>query len=343
MNKSNNNIIINRYSPLTLAEAKSLKNRIVVPAMASGTATTNGFVTGQTLSHYQRLVKSNAGLIIVEYTYVTSEGRSEENQLGIQFNEQVSGLKSLANILKERGALAGLQLTHAGGKSSTSFTGGTLWAPSAISTPVKNKTLEVPNEMSRSKIIALKQSFLDAANRAYQAGFDLVELHSAHGYGLNQWLSPLTNKRNDEYGNSFEGRTRLLIEIVQEIRSQLPQLLISVRIPEQDFIPNGWTLDESVALTKCLKSNGVSLVNVSSGIGGWQRPESRQGEGYLVPEAKYIQQKIDLPVIAVGGIKTGAYIDSGLKQKWFELAAIGRAVLEDPEGWSQRELRVNEF
>jgi len=325
--------VINRHTPLTLTKVKSLKNRIVVPAMASGTATTDGFVTEKTIAHYERLVKSGAGLIIGEYTYISPEGRSEENQLGAHSADHVPGLKSLAAMLKQKGALAGLQLTHAGGKSSTDLTGGKLWAPSSIPTPVKGKILETPLEMSVLKISELKNLFLEAAHRAFQAGFDLIELHSAHGYGLNQWLSPLTNQRTDEYGGSLEGRTRLLLEIVQEINLQLPQLLISVRIPGQDFIPGGWSIDDSILLTKKLKSVGTSIVNVSSGIGGWQRPEPRQGEGYLVPEAKAIQKEVDIPIIAVGGIKTADYIDNGLTQKWFSLAAVGRAILEDPEGW----------
>jgi NADPH2 dehydrogenase len=170
------------------------------------------------------------------------------------------------------------------------------------------------------------------------AGFDLVEFHSAHGYGFNQWLSPLTNRRDDRYGRDLAGRSRLLREVIQQVRSRYPELLLSVRLPGQDFLERGLTLADTVQVARWLQAEGVNTIHISSGIGGWRRPDSRSGEGYLVEEAAVHQSQLDLPVIGVGGIETGDYIDQGLRRGHFALAAVGRAILADPRGWHEKTL-----
>ncbi|MGZ3692064.1 MAG: NADH:flavin oxidoreductase, partial [Pseudobdellovibrio sp.] len=329
---------LNRNSPLVLKNKNRLRNRIVVPPMASETADTAGFATESTLAHYQRLTQSQPGLLIVEYTYVHSTGRSEENQLGIQSHAHVSGLSQIARLIKNSGAVAGIQLSHGGGKSERNLTGGVLMGPSAIPVPVKDREMEIPDEMNYEQIELWKSAFIEAGARAVQAGFELVELHSAHGYGLNQWLSPITNKRRDAYGKNLAGRSRLLVEIVKALRLNHPRLLISVRIPGQDFSDNGLTTNDSVWLAQELEKAGVDMIHVSSGIGGWRRSPSRTGEGYLVTEASVIQAALSIPVIGVGGIQTGAYIDNGLNSHLFSLAAVGRAILHDPLAWYERVL-----
>lgn len=331
--KTINSIEIN--SELNLSANLRLNNRVVIPAMASGTATEFGYVTDRTIAHYKALSQAQVGLIIVEYSYISPTGRSESNQLGIYSNEQIEGLAKLVTVIEASGAQAAIQLTHAGGKSETRFTGGELLGPSTVSVPVKDKMLEIPKEMSLNDIQNLKFDFVQAAIRAEKSGFKIIELHSAHGYGLNQWLSPITNKRMDRYGGTLENRCRLLFEIVAEIKQQRPNLLISVRLPGQDFYPDGLTTQECILIAQQLQVRGVSLINVSSGIGGWRRPESRAGEGYLIDEARDIQKSIDLPVIGVGGIKTKQYINMALAKGWISLAAVGRAILEDPEKWNR--------
>lgn len=324
--------LLNRWSPILLKN-KTLRNRVVIPPMASETADTQGYVTPKTIEHYQRLAQAGPGLLIVEYTYVHSTGRSEINQLGIQSDEHVEGLRKLAGLIKKSGALAGIQLSHGGGKSDRDLTGGVLWGPSTIAVPVKGLELETPDRMSKEEIEIWKNSFLKAAERAVLSGFDLIELHSAHGYGLNQWLSPITNQRDDEYGQDLFGRMKLLLEIVFLIREKFPQLIISVRMPGQDFSEGGLNTIDGIQIAQSLELAGVDLIHVSSGIGGWRRTGARIGEGYLVDEAAKIQAAISIPVIGVGGISSGEYIDQGLATGQFSLAAVGRAILENPKNW----------
>lgn len=316
---------MNRHSPLSI-KTRIIKNRVVIPPMASETASENGFVTEKTLEHYTNLKKAHVGLLMVEYSFVHSSGRSELNQLGINDDLQIPGLTKLAAIIKSSGAIAGIQLTHSGGKSETQFTGGVLHSPSGVVVPVKDTVLESPDVMTDEDIQDWKRWFLEAAGRAVKAGFDLVELHAAHGYGLNQWLSPITNKTNYRLG--------FLLDIVSTIRSVYPHLLLSVRMPGQDFIEGGLTSKDSLKIAKSLEAVGVDIINVSSGIGGWRRPRERNGEGYLVEEAAFIQKHVTVPVIGVGGIESGEYIDKVISEKKISLAAVGRAILKDPEGWA---------
>ncbi len=321
--------MLNINTQLQIRET-TFNNRIVVPAMASQTANTKGFVTQATLNHYQRLSKSKASLLFVEYSYISLQGRSEPQQLGIDSSEKLNGLKQLAYTIKQNNIKAGIQLVHAGGKTTKQLTNGELIGPSAIAIPVKGEDLEIPSEATNQEIQDIKNDFIKASLVAVQAGFDAIEIHAAHGYGINQWLSPLTNQRNDLFGGSLYNRARILFEIISEIRNQYPKIILSVRIPGQDHIEGGLTNCDSILLSKKLVELGVDIINVSSGIGGWRRPRDRKGEGYLVDDACKIQKHISAPVIGVGGIKTKNYIEEKLNSGAFSFAAIGRAILDNP-------------
>jgi NADPH2 dehydrogenase len=337
------NQILSRFSPLTLKLKSTLSNRIVVPAMASETSDVNGYVTKNTINHYARLSEAGAALLFAEYSFVHISGRSEANQLGINHDGQIKGLSFIAEEIHKSGALAGIQITHSGGKTESRFSDGILQSPSGVIVPVKDQTLEKSKEMNLSDIQNWKEGFLKAADRAVKANFDIVELHAAHGYGLNQWLSPITNKRTDHYGGTILNNARLLLEIVSEIRQRHPNLLLSVRMPGQDFMEGGLTITDSILIAQTLQDAGVDIINISSGIGGWKRPRTRSGEGYLVEEAAIIQSQISVPVIGVGGIETGAYIDDLLANKKISLAAVGRAILKDPKAWGENQLRSHHY
>ena len=307
---------------------------MIVPPMASQTANEKGYVTQETLNHYQNLSKSGAGIVMVEYSYVHPSGRGEPNQLGVFSNDHIEGLSQIAKIIKNSNALSILQIVHNGGKSTKKMTGGDLLGPSPISVPTKNGKLETPKELHSEDVLQLQQWYFEAARRGYQAGFDGIELHCAHGYGLNQWLSPITNQRTDQYGGSLENRSRFLNNVVTSIKRTFPKKILSVRIPGQDHFDGGLTQEDMKEVVHSLELNGVDIINVSSGIGGWRRPKGRRGQGYLVDDASAIKLSTNLPIIGVGGIHDGSYIDYALNRKFIDFAAVGRAILENPQKWN---------
>ncbi|MGE4133565.1 MAG: NADH:flavin oxidoreductase [Bdellovibrionales bacterium] len=330
--------MVTRFTPYTFSQGPTSKNRVVVPPMASQTADSEGFATARTIQHYSRLAASGAGLIFAEYTFVNKSGRGEAHQLGADTDDKIVGLSRIAKVIQQSGALAGLQLVHVGGKTTRDLTGGPLMAPSAVVVPVKGWEPEVPEAMSLEDIRLWVDWFVAAAGRALNAGFDLVELHAAHGYGLNQWLSPLTNQRSDSYGGSIMGRSGLLVEIAHEIKSRFPDLLLAVRLPAQDHIEGGLTVIDMAWTVTRLEQVGVDLIDVSSGIGGWRRPEGRTGQGYLIGDAALLKAKAQAPVIGVGGIETGEFIDEILSARKVDFAAVGRAILHDPKAWGELNL-----
>ncbi len=327
-----------RFSPHAFAGGRVAKNRVVVPPMASQTADAQGRATAATVEHYARLARSGAGIVFVEYTFVHPSGRGEDNQLGADSESALPGLGRIAHAITRAGALAGLQLVHVGGKGTEALAGGALMSPSGVRVPVKGWEPDIPMEMSLSDIGLWVRWFTAAALRARAAGFDLVELHAAHGYGLNQWLSPLTNRRQDAYGGDISGRGRLLFDIVESVRTAAPGLLLAVRLPGQDHMEGGLSAAEMGTLVAALERRGVDLIDVSSGIGGWRRPEGRRGEGYLVDDASGLKRFTSLPVIGVGGIETGDFIDRILEEGRVDFAAVGRAILKDPGGWGAAQL-----
>lgn len=321
---------VTRWSSFRFKNGLIARNRIVVPPMASQTATLNGQVTEQTVLHYQRLAQSGAGLIFAEYTYIHPSGRSEPNQLGLYSEEQVEPHSSISQVIKASGAIAGIQLVHGGAKSSEQLTGMPLVGASAIAVPTKDSRMEIPKVLARSEIKNYQNWYLNAASLASRAGYQAIELHAAHGYGLNQWLSPLTNQRLDHFGGSLKNRSRMLLEICSALRSAFPELLLGVRLPGEDHLSGGLNQTESQIIAKALENLGVDFVDVSSGIGGWRRPRDRFGEGYLIPEAQAIQTQLKVPVIGVGGIQTGKYIDDVLSAGQVAFTAVGRKILQDP-------------
>jgi len=273
-----------RFTPLTLTNGLTVKNRLVVPPMASQTADLNGLATETTINHYHNLAQSGARLVMVEYSYINLAGRSESNQLGAHDDACLPGLSQIAATLHRVGVKTGLQITHCGGKDSAGISTDVM-RPSGITVPAYDRVLPTPRAMMLADINQWQQDFVNAAMRADKAGFDLVEIHCAHGYGINQWLSPLTNQRQDQYGGSLENRARILLEIVSKIKQATPRLVLMTRIPGQDGYPGGLSHDDMGQMSKWLVDAGVEILNVSSGIGGWNRPKNKRGEGFLVDDA----------------------------------------------------------
>ena len=311
--------------------------------MAPQPADQSGHATPRTIAHYEKLSMSGAGIVFVEYSFIHSSGRGEENQLGIDTEDKVKGLSRIASAIQKNGSLAGIQIVHVGGKTTSALAGGMPIGPSAKAVPVKGWQPEAPREACLEDIQDLTTWYLQAANRAFEAGFDFLELHAAHGYGLNQWLSPLTNQRADEFGGSIENRARLLLNVVGNIKQKLPGLLLAVRLPAQDHLPGGLVPSEMAWVAQQLQKLGVDLIDVSSGLGGWRRKDNRIEQGYLVEDAATIKKAISVPVIGVGGILDGATIDQFLLDGKVDFAAVGRAILKEPQQWGESHLMENCF
>ncbi len=292
------------FQPITL-RGLTLPNRIAVSPMCQYQAQ-DGLPSDWHLVHRGGLAQGGAGLVITEAAAVLPEGRISPEDLGLWNMAQAEALAPIVRFIKAQGAVPGIQLAHAGRKASTFApwrgSGSVLaahggWTPVAPSTLAFDPAWTVPAALDEAGIIAVIDAFMDAARRAVAAGFQVLEVHAAHGYLLHQFLSPLSNHREDAYGGSFENRTRLLREVVGALRSILPEELpLFVRISATDWVEGGWDLDQSVALAKELRALGVDLVDCSSG-GLSPQQKIPLGPGYQVPFAA----RIRAPRPSVGG------------------------------------------
>jgi len=316
----------NLLDPLIVGRLR-FKNRIVMPPMANDLASTGGEVTEPLISHYTRRA-AGVGLVIVEHSYIAKEGKLSSNQLGIYDDALIKGLTSLAESIRARGTPICIQINHAGRRASSRICGSPPVAPSASAASDSD---EVPRELAKHEIRHLVELFGEAARRACKAGFDAVEVHGAHGFLLNQFTSPLSNKRADDYGSSFENRIRFPLEVVEEVRkvvgSDFPLLY---RLGAYDGQEGGITINESQAFARRLVQAGISIIDVSGGLIG-SRPEGMSSQGFFLPLAEKIKQAVEVPVIGVGGIKDPKFADEAIRQGRVDLVAVGRAMLADPD------------
>src|SRR5512140_1648963 len=278
------------FEPLTI-RGITLPNRIAVSPMCQYSST-DGFANDWHLVHQGSRAAGGAGLIITEATAVSAEGRITASDLGIYKDEHIANLKRITRFLEQHGAVAGIQLAHAGRKAScarpwdgakqiSKRDGG--WTPVAPSPIPYHPEEDMPIELDQEGINKIIGDFRAAAGRARKAGYKVVEIHSAHGYLIDEFLSPLSNHRTDNYGGSFENRIRLLLEILNAVKTEWPQNLpLFVRISATDWVEGGWTADDSVRLSSVLKAAGVDLIDCSS---GGLVPAARVpvGPGYNVP------------------------------------------------------------
>ena len=309
----------------------TLRSKLVLPPMASETGDDGGHVTAATLAHYDRIVGDRHGLAFVEYTTVHPWGRSEPQQLGLYTDAHQAGMARLAALIRTKGAQPGIQLTHAGAKTDAEMIGRQPQGASAVPVPAHGGDMPAPAPMTSAEVKEVLEAFVDAARRAEAAGFAAIEIHCAHGYFFNQWLSPLTNQRTDRHGGSAIARQRLLLTLVERLREVLqPETILSFRFPGQDRLPGGLTLDETALLAARLARRGADVLNVSSGLGGWRRGRDQRGEGYLVADAAELRARVGLPVIGVGGVASLDYCREVLDARDVDFLAVGRAVLENP-------------
>jgi 2,4-dienoyl-CoA reductase-like NADH-dependent reductase (Old Yellow Enzyme family) len=325
------------FTPL-VQRAVTFRNRIAVSPMCQYSSE-DGFATDWHLVHLGSRAVGGAGAVIMEATAVEARGRISPQDQGIWREEHVQMLTRIATFLKQQGAVAGIQLAHAGRKASTrrSWEGGKPIAESdggwqtVAPSPVPFREGEpVPAELSVAEIHALVDAFVAAAQRALLAGFQLLELHCAHGYLAHEFLSPLSNCRADAYGGSFENRIRFTLEIVQAARAVWPaELPLWVRISATDWAAGGWDIEESVALAKRLKPLGVDLIDCSSG-GLAAHQQIPIGPGYQVPFAARIRAEAAIATGAVGMITTPQQADEIIRSGQADVVLLAREFLRDP-------------
>ena len=324
-------------TPLTLREI-TLRNRIAVSPMCQYSSI-DGFANDWHLVHLGSRAAGGAGLICMEAAAVEPCGRISPSDLGIWKHEHIEFLSRIVTFLHSQGAAAGIQLAHAGRKGSTrrpwegggvqpeSEGGWSCVAPSAVPFRAGDPA---PHELSRSEIHSIVDAFREAALRALRAGFDVVEIHGAHGYLIHQFLSPRSNRRTDEYGGTPDNRMRLALEVTEAVRGVWPaRLPLFFRISATDWVPGGWTVDDSVELTRRLQALGIDLVDCSSG-GNAADARIPLGPGYQVPFAERIRRETGMPTGAVGMITNPAQADEIVCSGQADLVLMAREFLRDP-------------
>jgi 2,4-dienoyl-CoA reductase-like NADH-dependent reductase (Old Yellow Enzyme family) len=325
------------FEPISIGSV-TLKNRIAVSPMCEYSSE-DGFANDWHLVHLGSRAVGGAGLIITEACAVSPEGRITDADLGIWKDEHIANLKRITAFIKKQGAVAGIQLAHAGRKASCTepWNGGQqlslqeggwqIVGPSPV--PFKEGTM-IPEALNADGIEKVITDFAAATERALAAGFEVVELHAAHGYLLHEFYSPLSNFRTDEYGGSFENRIRLTMDIITAVKKVWPDHLpLFVRISASDWTDDGWTIDDSVKFARLLKTAGVHLIDCSSG-GNVGHVKIPVGPGYQVPFASQVKKESDILTGAVGLITEAQQAEAILQEGKADLIIMAREVLRDP-------------
>ena len=323
--------------PITLGELH-LRNRIVVSPMCQYSSP-EGIPTDWHLVHLGSRAVGGAALVFTEATAVSPEGRISPDDAGLWNDAQAAAWSRVAAFIRGQGAAAGIQLAHAGRKASTDAPwhgGGPLdsahggWTPVAPSAIPFDEGYPVPAALDSTGIAKVIEDFSSAARRARDAGFDVIELHAAHGYLLHQFLSPLSNQRRDAYGGSLENRARLLREVIAAVRETWPAPMpLWVRLSGSDWAPGGWDIDECVELARVLREEGVDVIDVSSG-GTVPHPKIPLGPGYQVPFAARIRREAGIPTATVGLITEPRQADGILQRGDADVIEMAREFLRDP-------------
>ncbi len=325
------------FQPLTLGDVH-LRNRIAVSPMCQYSSV-DGLPNDWHLVHLGGLAVGGSVLVLTEAAAVSPEGRISPADIGLWNDAQAQAWHRITRFIRDQGAVSGVQLAHAGRKAGTDapWRGGKPlgvaqggWIPVAPSALPHDAGYETPQALDRAGLQAVVADFRAAARRSAKAGFDVIEVHAAHGYLLHQFLSPLSNRRDDAYGGSLENRARLLREVVAAVRAEWPQPKpLLVRVSATDWVAGGWDIDECVELARWLKQDGVDLIDVSSG-GLSPRQAIAPSPGYQVPFAARIRREAGIATGAVGLITEAHQADAILARGDADLVLIARELLRDP-------------
>ena len=323
------------FSTLRLREV-TFRNRIFVAPMCQYSAI-EGVPNNWHLVHLGSRAVGGAALVIAEATAITDVGRISHADLGIWNDAQVEAFKPITKFINDQGAIAGIQLAHAGRKASTKIpwqghgkVEEGAWTPVAPSGTPFSATYPIPRELSADEVEEVVRDFVSAANRAKEAGFQVIEIHMAHGYLLHEFLSPLSNQRQDIYGGSLDNRMRLPLKVAAAVRDAWPaEWPVFVRISATDWTEGGWDVEQSVVLAKALKVIGIDMIDCSSG-GNVERATIPLGPGYQVSFAARIRKEAAIPTSAVGLITSAKQAEAILENGEADAISMARELLRDP-------------
>jgi NADH:flavin oxidoreductases, Old Yellow Enzyme family len=301
--------------------------------MATAKSQGDGKVSRGLLDYYNE--KSEGGyisLIIIEHSYVLQEGKASENQLSVSNNSDIEGLRELAGVIHKNGSRAVMQINHAGSAASREVTGTTPVGPSAVANPRKGG---IPRELGIDEIDRIVEGFANAARRVREAGFDGVEIHSAHGYLLNQFFSPLSNKRQDEYGGDVKNRIRIHLRVIEAVRKAVGEdFTVLLRLGASDYTEGGTVIEDSKAAAVEFEKAGVDILDISGGFCGYVIPGDNS-QGYFSPVTKELKEVVSIPVILTGGITEAEAAEKLLAEDKADLIGVGRAIYKDST-WAKR-------
>jgi NADPH2 dehydrogenase len=314
----------------------SLKNRLVMPPMATARADVDGKVGDALVDYYaEKSAGGHFSLIIVEHSFIHPGGKASDNQLSVARDSDLPGLRRLSAAIHKNGSKAVMQINHAGSATSLETTGSLPLGPSPLPNPRKGG---VPQELAKAEIAGIVDSFREAARRVKEAGFDGVEIHSAHGYLLNQFFSPLTNNRCDEYGGDLQGRIRMHLEVIEAVRGEVgAEFPLLLRLGACDYLEGGTSICDSQAAAREFEKAGVHILDISGGFCGYLFP-GHDEQGYFAPLSAAVKEVVSIPVILTGGITEAAAAEELLARQKADLIGVGRAVLRDSQ-WAAKAMQ----
>jgi 2,4-dienoyl-CoA reductase-like NADH-dependent reductase (Old Yellow Enzyme family) len=322
------------FSPKALGSV-TIPNRFVRSATHDFLAEEDGTVTDRNIELYRRLAEGEVGLIISGHAYVNPAGKASPRQIGVYQDSQVAGLRLVCRAVHKFPSRLFLQLAHAGRQTKEKISGGTPLAPSAVFDPVSKV---MPREMTGGEVHGLIQDFVRAAGRAKEAGFDGVQLHGAHGYMLSAFLSPHTNRRQDEWGGSTEKRARVAVEILHGIKRLCgPRYPVIIKLNSSDFLADGLEVEESVALSRILEKEGLDGIEVSGGTSEagkgsmWPGLRTEDEEGYFAESAGRIKAAVGVPVFGLGGYRTFRVMEKAVTSGRVDFISLSRPFVREPD------------
>jgi len=322
--------------PLTIGNL-TVHNRLVLPPMASKTSGEHGYVSDDMIAYYEDICRGGfIGLVITEHAYICMNGKAGPGQMSVAEDGVIDGLKRLVDTIHGCGSKVICQINHAGSGTNPDITGGLMpVAPSPVGHPKKPDGL--CREMTLEEIKALPKLFADAALRAKAAGYDGVEIHSAHGYLLDQFYSPLTNLRSDDYGGSLENRVRVHLEVIKAVREAVgDDYTVALRLGGCDYMEGGSTIEEAAVVCKWFADAGVDLIDLTGGMCSYAVP-GRTEPGWFSDMSLAVKAMVDVPVILTGGVREAAQAEQLLQKETADLIGVGRAMLANHR-WAQQQM-----